>query len=88
MILLSSKQGDSSLYPTMPHAKANWMNPTSEDKTETVTNVLLINYLYLLAELENAGKEAAGNRNVLIRYIQFLFWLISVVQTTIILALC
>jgi hypothetical protein len=66
-----SDSSGSSFLPSTSSISAT-MNPTSEDKTETVTNVLLINYLYLLAELENARKEAAGNRNVLISYIPFL----------------
>jgi len=62
-------------------------NSTSEDKTESVTNFLLISYLYLLAELENAGKESSGSRSILFRYIDPLLYLIQSVQIVTILAL-
>ena len=39
-------------------------NPNSEDKSETVTNFVLITY-YFLVELENVVKEKSGGRSVL-----------------------
>jgi hypothetical protein len=43
-------------------------NPTSEDKSETVTNFLLINFLYLLGELENSVKNSKRG-TILFRYV-------------------
>jgi hypothetical protein len=62
-------------------------NPSSEDKAETVTNILVINYLYLLPALESTATESSRNRNVLFRYVLFLFGLSQSVQTMVVLLL-
>ena len=67
------------MYPTVPcpplcQPLPPWMdNPVSEDKSETVTNVLLINYLYLLGDIENKEKRKSGTERVLFRLLSFSF---------------
>jgi len=48
-----------------------------EDKTETVTSILLTTYLYLLAELGNNNDPTVGGRKVMIRFVRPSFSLIS-----------
>ena len=48
-----------------------------EDKTETVTNILLTTYLYLLAELGNNNDPTVGGRKVMIRLLRRRLSLIS-----------
>jgi len=49
-----SDSSGSSFIPSTPSMNAIVGSPVSEDKTETVTNILLANYLYLLVELESS----------------------------------
>jgi hypothetical protein len=65
---MSDNSGSSS-FPSTSSVNAITSNAISEDKTEPITNFVLISYLYLLAELENAAKEEVGGRSVLFRYI-------------------
>ena len=62
-----SDSSGSSFLPSSGSMNVANTNIASGAKTETVTNFLLINYLYLLGELENAAKEASGNRSILFR---------------------
>ena len=41
---------------------------TSEDKSESVSNILLMNYLYLLVDLENEGIPTSARPSVLLRF--------------------
>ena len=66
---LSASSG-SSFLPSISSINVASVNPTNEDKTEAVTNILVINYLYLLAALENTTKKASNRARVLFRYIQ------------------
>jgi hypothetical protein len=49
-----SDSSGSSFIPSTSSMNAIVGIPVSEDKTETVTNILLTNYLYLLVELESS----------------------------------
>ena len=60
------------------------MKPPSEDKSESVTNVLLINYLYLLAELLNERRPTSEGPRVLFRLSNTFLYLILSVQAMII----
>jgi hypothetical protein len=65
-----SDSSGSSFLPSMGSVDAVVMNPTSEDKSETVANFLLMNYLYLLADLENEATKISRTKSVLFRYIK------------------
>jgi hypothetical protein len=67
---LSSSSGSSFLPSISSVNVVPAMNLTGEDKAEAVTNILVINYLYLLAALENTMKEASSRKNLLFRYIR------------------
>ena len=68
-----SDSSSSSFLPSMSSMDATILNPTSEDKSETVSNFLVINYLYLLADLENEANETSAGKCVLFRFIQSSF---------------
>ena len=73
---LSSSSG-SSFLPSISSVHVISVNPTNEDKTEAVTNILVITYLYLLAALENTTKEASSRKKVLFRYVHPVIALIN-----------
>jgi hypothetical protein len=79
-----SDSSGSSFFPSTSSMDAIPANPASQDKAETVTNFLLINYLYLLAELENAS---SGRGGILFTYVQMFLFLMYTVQIVITLAL-
>ena len=60
--------------------------PVSEDKSEIVSSMLLINYLYLIADLENESKAMSTKRCVLVKLIHLSLppFLIRTVRATII----
>ena len=64
-----SESSGSSFSPSIGSTDAVIMSPTSEDKSETVTNFLVMNYLYLLADLENEAKEMSRANRVLLRFL-------------------
>ena len=62
-----SESSDSSYVPSMMSHEPPTTVAANEDKSETVTNLLLMNYLYLLADLENERKETFKEHCVLFR---------------------
>jgi len=62
-----SESSGSSYVPSVTSIETTPMKPASEDKSESVTNILLVNYLYLLAELENERRPASEGPRVLFR---------------------
>jgi hypothetical protein len=60
-----SDSSSSSFLPSTNSGSVPATNPTS-DKAETVSNILIITFLYILSALENAHNPS---RNVLFRYI-------------------
>ena len=69
-----SDSSGSSFIPSMPSMDVSSGVP--EDKTETVTSILLTTYLYLLAELGNNNDSTVGGRKVIIRFVRPSFPLI------------
>ena len=67
----ASESSGSSYVPSLSSTDTALTKPVSEDKSETVTNVLLITYLYLLAELENESKTRLDEPRVLFRFPSF-----------------
>ena len=68
---LSGSSG-SSYVPSMSSAETPSIIPTTEDKSESVTSFLLINYLYLLSDLENERRGASKGHRILFRLIHVL----------------
>jgi hypothetical protein len=63
----SDSSGSSYVPSSLASVEATSKKPVNEDKSETVTNVLLITYLYLLAELENESKTKLEEPRILFR---------------------
>ena len=62
-----SESSDSSYVPSRTSMEGRTNKFPSEDKSKSVTNMLLMNYLYLLADLENEGKPTSARPRVLFR---------------------
>jgi len=69
-----SGSSDSSYVPSISSTENPSIIPPTEDKSESVTSFLLINYLYLLSDLENESRGVSKGHRVLFRLIHVLLF--------------